>query len=608
MEDRAAPGGGILEILLGLPPLSPFRGSYWADTLLGDEEVPPEITWRSKDRLSALAGLPDEAEPFASVLSVVRTLAHRASGSQEVADWYAQVARARIEKVAEALSDPKADLGSRDFLVDLWWVDELFTSLARARGIASATLNSAPLLDSDGAASMDYGLDNYGGYGGPPNMPPVANDDGPYSVVHDQTLNVPPQGSVLLNDGDPNGDPITLVDGDPSVPGIQPVSGPAHGSAELHADGTFSYTPAYHYTGYDQFNYRIRDPQGLWDDATVRLYVHNSTPYAGYDQYTTRHDTLLEVSAPGVLGNDSDPDGDPLTAVLMAGPSHATSFTFNADGSFSYLPAEHYIGSDSFSYRATDGMANSPTTIVYLVNRNEPPIFDPVQEGQWESPDIAPPEPWFMQGQFVGQLHATDPDGDTIGYSMEDVNGYLSLNAESGVITVAVPEGLQNALQSGDLTIPVFASDGVASDSSFCKLGISPSEWLAGPSIIVLRTKGGCIYNPTTAAELIEHLEQMRSRGDRINELLIKGHGWFDGIKVGNAGGEWDDYLTCEGGIIRIGDRDVTDLLVAVTDGHSKITLRGCFSYWLAGRVGSLLGVKAYGQVFFRLSIPGTTW
>src|SRR5204863_219821 len=64
------------------------------------------------------------------------------------------------------------------------------------------------------------------------------------------------------------------------------------------------------------------------------------------------------VGAPGVLSNDSDVDGDSLTAVLVTGPSHGT-LTLNANGSFTYTPSSNYNGSDSFTYRANDGQANS---------------------------------------------------------------------------------------------------------------------------------------------------------------------------------------------------------------------------------------------------------
>ena len=59
---------------------------------------------------------------------------------------------------------------------------------------------------------------------------------------------------------------------------------------------------------------------------------------------------------PAVLGNDSDVDGNPLTAILVSGPSHGT-LTLNADGGFTYTPDVNYNGPDSFTYKANDGAA-----------------------------------------------------------------------------------------------------------------------------------------------------------------------------------------------------------------------------------------------------------
>src|SRR5439155_1612203 len=73
----------------------------------------------------------------------------------------------------------------------------------------------------------------------------------------------------------------------------------------------------------------------------------------------------LTVVAPGVLGNDTDVDGDALTAVLVGGPSHG-ALTLNADGGFTYTPAANFNGSDSFSYKASDGVAQSNVATVTL--------------------------------------------------------------------------------------------------------------------------------------------------------------------------------------------------------------------------------------------------
>src|SRR5439155_6454692 len=69
--------------------------------------------------------------------------------------------------------------------------------------------------------------------------------------------------------------------------------------------------------------------------------------------------------APGVLGNDADVDGDALTAVLVGGPSHG-ALTLNADGGFTYTPTANFNGSDSFSYKANDGVAQSNVATVTL--------------------------------------------------------------------------------------------------------------------------------------------------------------------------------------------------------------------------------------------------
>ena len=55
-----------------------------------------------------------------------------------------------------------------------------------------------------------------------------------------------------------------------------------------------------------------------------------------------------------MLANDSDGDGDALTAVLVSASANGT-VSLNANGSFTYTPAQNFVGTDSFSYRASDG-------------------------------------------------------------------------------------------------------------------------------------------------------------------------------------------------------------------------------------------------------------
>ena len=177
-----------------------------------------------------------------------------------------------------------------------------------------------------------------------------------YTTAEDTVLTVPAPG-VLGNDSDPDGDPLTAV----------LVTGPGHGTLALNANGSFTYTPAANYTGPDSFTYRASDGTLTSNLATVTLTVSpvNDAPMVAADSYSTAEDTALTVNAPGVLGNDSDPDGNALSAAVGSGPSHGT-LTLNANGSFTYTPAANYTGPDSFTYRASDGTLTSNLATVTL--------------------------------------------------------------------------------------------------------------------------------------------------------------------------------------------------------------------------------------------------
>src|SRR5439155_6651003 len=83
----------------------------------------------------------------------------------------------------------------------------------------------------------------------------------------------------------------------------------------------------------------------------------------------------LNLTAPGVLANDSDVDGDTLNAVLVSQPTHGT-LSLNSNGSFSYVPAANYNGGDSFTYKANDGQADSgiATVSITITAVNDAPV------------------------------------------------------------------------------------------------------------------------------------------------------------------------------------------------------------------------------------------
>src|SRR5215218_9783815 len=96
----------------------------------------------------------------------------------------------------------------------------------------------------------------------------------------------------------------------------------------------------------------------------------NHAPVANADSFTTSFNTVLtRTAATGVLANDSDQDGNSLTVSSLTNPSHGTLQLFT-DGSFTYTPFSNYSGSDSFTYFAFDGIANSTSaaTVSLTVN------------------------------------------------------------------------------------------------------------------------------------------------------------------------------------------------------------------------------------------------
>ena len=187
---------------------------------------------------------------------------------------------------------------------------------------------------------------------------PVAAGDA-YTLNEDATLTVKAANGVLANDLAAQGRALTAA----------VVSGPAHGTLALNADGGLSYTPDADYNGADSFTYKANDGVLNSGVTKVDLTVNavDDAPAAANDAYTLAEDTVLTVAAAkGVLVNDADIDSATLTAAVMSGPAHGT-LALNADGGLSYTPDANYNGADSFTYKANDGSLDSAIATVNLV-------------------------------------------------------------------------------------------------------------------------------------------------------------------------------------------------------------------------------------------------
>jgi large repetitive protein len=195
----------------------------------------------------------------------------------------------------------------------------------------------------------------------PVNVPPQARNDF-YRTTENVTLTVGKPG-VLANDHGNSDRPLySLL-----------VSRPAHGEVVLRLDGSFTYAPAKDYVGTDAFVYQathtlpttlaanvVDGPVSNSSLATVTIAVAavNVPPQARNDQYTTLQGAPLEVAAPGVLANDSGPDGQRLAAVRLTEPQNG-ELVLRLDGSFVYRPRPGFSGLDSFTYRAVAPQTNT---------------------------------------------------------------------------------------------------------------------------------------------------------------------------------------------------------------------------------------------------------
>jgi len=124
------------------------------------------------------------------------------------------------------------------------------------------------------------------------------------------------------------------------------------------------------------------DDVGQCDPRAETGYVTPAAPVAIDDGFTVREDDLLDIPPKGVLGNDQDHTGEPLTATLVSGTSPGT-LALLADGSFTYDPRGYFDAldegeraSDSFRYVADDGALQSgaATATVTIVGRNDAPL------------------------------------------------------------------------------------------------------------------------------------------------------------------------------------------------------------------------------------------
>jgi len=196
------------------------------------------------------------------------------------------------------------------------------------------------------------------------NNPPVATDDS-YQANENSVLTVLAINGLLANDTDVDTG-ATL-----NVTNFTAVS--AQGAiVSVNADGSFTYDPtaaasiqalAFGETLVDSFNYTVGDGAAGSDTATVFITVsgRNDAPTANPDSYTTPANQMLTITAPGVLGNDTDPDGSDVLTVRGPGQQLYTfaTITFDQGGTPNTLTT---LAPGTYDGAVIDAEPNATTT------------------------------------------------------------------------------------------------------------------------------------------------------------------------------------------------------------------------------------------------------
>ena len=237
---------------------------------------------------------------------------------------------------------------------------------------------------------------------------PIANPDN--AVVDEDTAVTI---SILDNDHDPDGDPLTLTT----------LSTPANGVVIVNVDNSVTYTPTAEFNGGDSFTYTISDTTHLTDTATVSITITavNDLPLAVDDFASTEIGVTITVT---VLSNDSDVDGDSLSVISTTQPISGTA-VLHGDNTISYTPTS--AGTDSFSYTVDDGNGGQATaTVTIAVN---PPNRDPIGVDD----NVSLNEDTAINVNVL--VNDSDPDGDPLIVTAvtTPTNGTAVLNLDSTI-------------------------------------------------------------------------------------------------------------------------------------------------------------------------------
>lgn len=279
----------------------------------------------------------------------------------------------------------------------------------------------------------------------PVNDAPLAGDDN-VSTDEDTLLTIA-KSILLANDSDIDGDSLNITD----------VFNPTHGTVSIE-DSNIIFNPAGDFNGAASFEYTISDGN-LTDTSTVTVTINpvNDVPTVNSQSVSIDEDTAVTIILSG-----SDIDGDKLSYALVSNPSNGSLGPVSGNEVI-YTPNLNYAGTDSFTFKVSDGALDSNTaTISITIN----PVNDaPVAENDTASVNE---DTTLILAKSI--LLVNDSDIDKDGLSITDVS-----NSVNGSVSIMddnvefIPDTNFNGVASFDYMV----SDGTLTDTATVSITVN---------------------------------------------------------------------------------------------------------------------------------------
>ena len=238
----------------------------------------------------------------------------------------------------------------------------------------------------------------------------------------------------------------------------------------------------------------------------------NQPPTADDQALSLQEDTSINISLTG-----SDPDGDSLTYTIVIQPEHGT--LSGTAPNVTYKPNLNYDSTDSFTFKANDGISDSNIATISLA-------INPVND----APELSVPDTIIFEVKSADpatktyKLQATDPDGDTLTYSATGLPSGAILDPYTGELSWTI-----TLSDIGSYPVTFTVSDGVLQDTKTITVTVTEAtDFADGPDKTELKCYNN-VFNPTKGEKALIVVELPKqahvrlglynTRGNRIREL-----------------------------------------------------------------------------------------